>query len=155
MHHIMIRAQVSFSSFAQVRASGLKSNPLLVSKPTLRLLPLRNAKTDAYLYCSDKQYEAKYPPVGLHPPSDFVKKFFIFSFGTHLAEGSNSQIYYNLNVTECAIECLSSASDPSGDRAPGGARCLSFDFYPFEDPINNGPLFESLERGVCILNTGK
>jgi hypothetical protein len=102
-------------------------------------------------WCYDTLFQTKMPPKGVHPPSDFVKKFFIFSFGSHLSEGSNNQVHYNLNVTECAIQCLRAASATADSTSP--TRCLSFDFYPFEDPIRDSPYFERPEAGVCILNT--
>lgn len=98
------------------------------------------------LFSSDTEYEAMYPPNGMQPLTDFIKKFFIFSFGMHLSEGSDNQIYYNYNVTECAVECLRSA-------AFTGVRCLSFDFYPFESPIDTAPYFENSESGICTLNS--
>lgn len=32
-------------------------------------------------------------------------------------------------------------------------RCLSFDFYPFEDPLEFPPFNEARDRGMCVLNT--
>lgn len=101
-------------------------------------------------WCYDTLYQQQYAPKGYYEESDFVKKFFTFSFGTHLSEGSTTQIHYNLNVTECAAACLGSASTKG---ATYTTRCLSFDFYPFEDPWYQPPYNEVLENGMCVLNT--
>ena len=75
-------------------------------------------------------------------------KFFTFSYGVHLSEGTMKQDYYNMLVDDCARLCLVSAL------LPGNNRCLSFDFYPFEDPWYSEPWLESHQAGVCTLNTG-
>jgi len=99
--------------------------------------------------CYNTNYEAQYPPLNLQPPNNIVSSFFTFSYGSHLSEGSINAVYYNYNVTECALECMMAANPVIGT----SQRCLSFDFYPFEAPIAEAPYFESLERGVCALNT--
>jgi len=91
----------------------------------------------------------------------FVQSFFTFSWGVHLTEGSTSRTYYNADLTFCAQECIKSAGGlPTANAAnassPAGTvkvRCLSFDFYPFENPIGNLPLVESFQRGICTLNS--
>jgi hypothetical protein len=96
----------------------------------------------------------------LHPPrvdpTNFIAAFFTFNWGVHLNEGSTTRAYYNMDLESCARECIKSAGGlPALDGSQGLAkvRCLSFDFYPFEDPQVDLPLGESMDRGICSLNT--
>jgi hypothetical protein len=99
--------------------------------------------------CYDRRFVSVGPaPIQKDRPIPYSVKFFSFSFGVHLVEGTFNKIFYNTNVEECAIECLKSAGDTILN-----LRCLSFDFYPFEVPMTEKPHDESLDRGVCMLNS--
>ena len=74
-----------------------------------------------------------------------AKRFFEYSNGVHLSEGTAQKIYYNTDHEECGELCIGSAL------MPRNVRCLSFDFYEFptfdlpdEQPKPN--------RGICVLN---
>ena len=105
-------------------------------------------------------------------PIPIEKLMFVQHFGLRLSEGSTNRIYYNIDVSNCASRCLrSSLGFPDDEevalvhpeapyqnadndiKQPIARRCLSFDFYPFEDPKMEFPYLESYERGVCILHT--
>ena len=75
-------------------------------------------------------------------------KFFTFNAGVHLSEGTHQKFFYNVSPDDCAAECLSSPGV-----CPSNVRCLSFDFYPFEDPKTSAPWLETALNGVCVLNT--
>jgi hypothetical protein len=75
-------------------------------------------------------------------------KFFVFNAGVHLSEGTFQKIFNNLTPDECAAECLKSAG-----QCPDNIRCLSFDFYPYENPKLGPPWMETGDSGVCVLNT--
>ena len=75
-------------------------------------------------------------------------KFFTFSCGVHLSEGSTNEWWYALTVDECAQRCLVS----SRNSPPDQVRCLSFDFYPIESPKTGPPWNEELGMGMCVLN---
>lgn len=100
---------------------------------------------DQYPWCFDRNYAAIQPNQKASVGASTL--FFTFLSGVHLSEGTHQKIFYNYNVDECARECLRSAS-----LCPFNIRCLSFEFYPFEDPKKSAPWNESGDRGVCILN---
>ena len=94
-------------------------------------------------------YEKKYfqmTPLRVPDPLDIVIRFFEFSYGVHLSEGTNQQTYVLHSVTECAKLCLTSTGT-------SGVRCLSFDYYPHEYPRPEAPFFETVESGICVLNS--
>ena len=109
---------------------------------------------------------------GVQPPPrwDAVEKplvsmFFEFFAGVHLSEGSYQRFYYNTDVTMCAELCLASAGGGLNTETFAApvfgvpqpdyvfVRCLSFDFFPFEEPVESAPYYESPETGVCVLNS--
>ena len=106
--------------------------------------------TRLYPWCFNAEFLALSPSETIDVTDNIglALKFFSFSYGVHLAEGTMKQDYYNVLVDECAKLCLESALKP------GSRRCLSFDFYPFEDPWYAEPWLESHQAGVCSLNTG-
>jgi len=79
-------------------------------------------------------------------PLDTVVRFFEFSYGVHLSDGTNQQIHVVHEVGECAQLCLASTG-------ASGVRCLSFDYYPHERPDPNPPFNETARSGICILNS--
>jgi hypothetical protein len=80
-------------------------------------------------------------------PLDIVIRFFLFSYGVHLAEGTSQETHAVSSVADCARLCLNAAGRT-------GIPCLSFDYYPIEDPVSTPPFSETPLSGYCILNTG-
>ena len=76
----------------------------------------------------------------------FTSRFFQFAYGVHMAEGNVYSMYMTDSTEECARLCFASAG-------VSGIRCLSFDYYPVEDPQPQAPYFETIETGVCVLNS--
>lgn len=112
--------------------------------------------TSQYPVCIDAGFQKKFPPIGSSIGKVGVAtKFFKFSWGVHLSEGSNQQWIYNVDVETCARRCLLSASVvvPGGNGQSDRIRCLSFDFYPHETPKTGDPWNESIDTGMCILNS--
>jgi len=99
-------------------------------------------------WCFNKEYLALSPSETIDVTDNIglSLKFFAFSYGVHLSDGNYLQTYYNVLVDECARLCLVSAGNA------GNKRCLSFDFYPFEDPLYSEPWLESHQSGICSLN---
>jgi hypothetical protein len=78
--------------------------------------------------------------------TSLTTRFFEFSYGVHLSEGNNNQWWLVDNTEECARKCFASATN-------GGIRCLSFDYYPMEAPLKQWPYEETIDTGICILNS--
>ena len=92
---------------------------------------------------------------------DFVLRFFVFHYGVHLSEGTMQRWYYNVSPEECARMCVRSAAGlpkMGEEDLPNPqlvrVRCLSFDFYPFENSADADALDEDPARGVCSINSG-
>ena len=96
--------------------------------------------------CFEKKY-FKLAPKN-KDPLDIVIRFFTFSYGVHLSEGTNQQTHVVHSVAECAKLCLSSTGT-------SGIPCLSFDYYPHEDYYNytGAPHFETPSSGYCLLSS--
>lgn len=112
--------------------------------------------TSQYPVCIDSGFEKQTPPNADNTGKvGIATKFFKFSWGVHLSEGSNQQWIYNIDVEACARRCLLSASVsiPNNDGFNEKIRCLSFDFYPHETPKTGDPWNESIDKGMCILNS--
>lgn len=100
---------------------------------------------------------------------------FVFHKGVHLSDGATQYMIYNVDVLKCAHSCrdsfdrlhasgheesilvdnnkpISASTNRRLDHAMGviQSRCLSFDFYPFESPIDS--LGEACDKGICILH---
>jgi hypothetical protein len=86
------------------------------------------------------------PRVNVAPELSLALKFFAHSFGMYLCEGTFKQTLYNTDLDECAQLCIQSGLH--------GRRCLSFNWFPFEDPYWSAPWLEDASRGVCVLNSG-
>lgn len=125
-------------------------------------LPYCTWSTDASPQCILRTRKSVRPPdVWKYDTLDLTNKFFTFHWGVHLTEGKSDRRYYNTEVDECASLCLRAAGGLSDDLvdtpedAPVGfskRRCLSFDFFPFENPNVVAPFGEAMSRGICVLN---
>jgi hypothetical protein len=103
--------------------------------------------------CFEATWLAQTPSANVTTDVNLALKFFAFSYGVHLSEGTNQQWWFVDSVDECAGQCLSSVKNVLQGGGGGGVRCLSFDFYPIESPQAQAPYLETVNSGICVLNT--